>query len=175
MLHRTLLTCIPTVCSAWPCVHVHVHACMHVHVCSESHSCGLSSPLPTPLTPGGSPVHAERISTSMLSRHHPKTGSPQLCLPYPADGCRVNVRPWETWTLPRWTPACIGLLKPFANAKSCSATVLKKWPQLATTPCFRGGAALQCCCSLSPVPIHISHCCYAFHAAAQGHGFGVHL
>ena len=68
-----------------------------------------------------------------------------------ADGCKVSVHLWETWTLLRLIHACTGLLKPCVSAKSCSAIVLKKWPQPATMPCFRG-AVDRIAMAPGPVP-----------------------
>ncbi len=55
-----------------------------------------------------------------------------------AGGCKASAHLWGTWMLLRWTHAFTEQLRPFRSDKFCFATVLKRWPQPATTPCSKG-------------------------------------
>ena len=80
-----------------------------------------------------------------------------------AGGCRESVHLWGTWMHPRWTPACTGLPKPCASARSSSATALKKWRLRATMACFRGDLG---CCTVCCNTHVLYKCHYAFHESA---------
>ena len=90
-------------------------------------------------------LYVTRVTPHLVDRHHEsRSALESSCACHAADGCKVNVHLWETWTPPRWTHASTKLLEPCASAKSCSGIVPKKWPQPVTMPCFRGALALQC-------------------------------